>query len=419
MCNITNKFLEVIKIFIFFLFCASFFLDAQNVSGGNKNDTLQPSHHIEQKDARDILRKIFHKTKKEDSTEVKKFNWSILPAAGYTLQTGFAGVISANIGFYEGKSVNQKISTVNTSYTYSQYRQSILPLYANIWTKDNKVNFISDFKYLNYPSEIYGLGGKKVTIDANSNTPYTVNFQSVKLHQSVMFSIGKNLYAGGGIFYDQFWNIKISDTLGKHITHLLDRDLKTAERASGIALKLLFDNRLNQINPKNGEYISITYRPNFTFLGSDTNWSTLQIDARKYIRFPANSQNTLAFWGFTWLNTSKQAPSYLMLPSTAWDDQYNTGRGYIQSRFRGRNMFYYENEYRFSITRNGLIGGVVFGNVEAFSADLSAEFKKPHVGYGAGIRIKLNKHSDTNLCIDYGFGQGNSRGFFVNLGEVF
>jgi len=40
-------------------------------------------------------------------------------------------------------------------------------------------------------------------------------------------------------------------------------------------------------------------------------------------------------------------------------------------------------------------------------------------GYGAGLRIKLNKFSRTNVAIDYGFGAGGSRGFFVNLGEVF
>lgn len=154
-------------------------------------------------------------------------------------------------------------------------------------------------------------------------------------------------------------------------------------------------------------------------MGSQSNWSSLQIDARKYVHFPANSKNILAFWGFAWLTTSKTTPPYLMLPSTGWDDQNNTGRGYIQSRFRGKNMYYYENEYRFGITRNGLLGGVVFANVQSFSADLSDEYKKLLFGYGVGLRIKLNKHSNTNLCIDYGFGQNNSHGFFANIGEVF
>jgi hemolysin activation/secretion protein len=106
-----------------------------------------------------------------------------------------------------------------------------------------------------------------------------------------------------------------------------------------------------------------------------------------------------------------------MLPSTGWDDQYNTGRGYVQSRFRGRQMKYFETEYRYRITRNGLIGGVVFFNVENFSGN-----PRPYdtflPGYGAGVRIKLNKKSNANLCLDYGIGKGSS-GFYVNLGEVF
>ncbi|UKB82598.1 BamA/TamA family outer membrane protein [Chryseobacterium sp. MEBOG06] len=379
-----------------------------------------PQEGVQQKDVVDILHRILHKKNNGDTIRAgKKFNWSLIPAAGYTLQTGFAGVVSGNIGFYQQNSKGQKISNITTSYTYSQYKQTIFPLYANIWTRENKINFISDFKYLNYPSEVYGLGGKRISIEANSNTAYTVNFKYIKLHQSIMFKALKDFYVGGGIYYDQFWSIKITDSLGKRINHILSRDLKTSERASGLAVKALYDNRLNQINPQNGEYLSITYRPNFTFLGSQSNWSSLQIDARKYVRFPANSENTLAFWGFAWLTTSKTIPPYLMLPSTGWDDQNNMGRGYIQSRFRGKNMYYYENEYRFGITRNGLLGGVVFANVQSFSADLSDEYKKLLFGYGVGLRIKLNKHSSTNLAIDYGFGQNNSHGFFANIGEVF
>jgi hypothetical protein len=31
----------------------------------------------------------------------------------------------------------------------------------------------------------------------------------------------------------------------------------------------------------------------------------------------------------------------------------------------------------------------------------------------------MNKHDDTNVAIDYGFGLQGSQGVFVNLGEVF
>ena len=142
------------------------------------------------------------------------------------------------------------------------------------------------------------------------------------------------------------------------------------------------------------------------------------IDVRTYFHFPENSKNVLAFWNLDWITTSGKPP-YLLLPSTGWDDQYNSGRGYIQGRFRGQNMLYLESEYRYRISRNGLFGGVFFVNLQNFSSDISSQFATIIPGYGLGLRLKLNKHSGANLCVDYGFGKDGSRGFFVNLGEVF
>ena len=82
-------------------------------------------------------------------------------------------------------------------------------------------------------------------------------------------------------------------------------------------------------------------------------------------------------------------------------------------------MLYLETEYRFGILSNGLLGGVVFGNVQSFSELGSGRFQQVTPGYGTGLRISLNKFSRTNLCIDYGWGTHGSGGFFVNLGEVF
>ena len=108
-----------------------------------------------------------------------------------------------------------------------------------------------------------------------------------------------------------------------------------------------------------------------------------------------------------------------MLPNTGSDPYSNTGRGYIQGRFRGSDMVYIEGEYRFSLTPNGLIGGVVFANAESFTEPTNNQFQVVAPGWGGGIRVKLNKYSRTNLAIDYGFGLGGSQGLFVNLGEVF
>jgi hypothetical protein len=112
-------------------------------------------------------------------------------------------------------------------------------------------------------------------------------------------------------------------------------------------------------------------------------------------------------------------PPYLDLPATGEDSYNNTARGYVEGRFRGLNLLYLEAEYRFHILNNGLLGGVLFSNATAVSEWPGNKFERINPGNGVGIRIKMNKASSTNLCVDYGIGTGGSKGFIFNLNEVF
>ncbi len=379
-------------------------------------DTL-PKKKVQERDFRDVMRSVFHPKKiyTPENIEVKdtRKHYSFVPALGYTLQTGFAGIMSGNMGYYADTLKETKFSSITTNVTYSQYNQVLIPLQADIWTKGNRYNFISDIRFISYPSSIYGLGGR-----TDPNKGVTINFIGLKIHETVMKALSDNVYLGIGYYFDKFWNIRALDDVTRIVDLRIQRELGKEETASGPAFRLLYDTRQNQLNPQQGIYYSIAYRANMNALGSDSNSSGLQIDARTYFRFPSSSKNVLAFWMFDWLTTNG-TPPYLILPSTGWDDFYNTGRGYIQGRYRGRKMLYFESEYRFRISQNGLLGGVAFINLQNFSSDLSSQYSQVFPGYGVGLRIKLNKYSGANLCIDYGFGQNGSQGFFVNLGEVF
>lgn len=380
----------------------------------NAIDSSNPGK-VTERDMGDVLLHLVYRHKPLDSAAIKdtRKQFSFVPAVGYTLQTGFAGIVSGNMAWYNDIAADTKISSINTNVTYSQYRQIIIPFQVNIWTKGNRYNIITDFRYIKYPSVVYGLGG-----ETDPGQGYTIDFSGIKVHQTIMKALSDNFYIGVGYYFDKLRNIKATDSLSGILNLQLKKALGKEETASGVALRFLYDSRLNQINPQQGVYFNIAYRYNPKSLGSDSNWQSVLIDGRTYLHFPKESHNVLAFWLMDWL-TAKGTPPYLLLPSTGWDDNYNTGRGYIQGRFRGKNMQYFESEYRFGISANGLIGGVAFVNLQHFSSDISTAYNKIFPGYGLGLRVKLNKHSGANLCIDYGFGQNGSRGFFVNLGEIF
>jgi hypothetical protein len=49
----------------------------------------------------------------------------------------------------------------------------------------------------------------------------------------------------------------------------------------------------------------------------------------------------------------------------------------------------------------------------------SRRLQSANLGGGAGLRIKLNKRSRSNIALDYGFGAVGSRGFFLGASEAF
>jgi hypothetical protein len=108
----------------------------------------------------------------------------------------------------------------------------------------------------------------------------------------------------------------------------------------------------------------------------------------------------------------------LNLPSIGNDPYQRSGRGIEQNRYRGESLFYLETEYRCDITDNGLFGFVAFANVNSASQPNSRQFRYFNPAGGAGLRIKFNKKTDTNIGIDYGLSKGYSS-ISINLGETF
>ncbi len=391
-------------------FFIPFFLSAQNPWRYTPADSL--------KDLTDVVDHILKKDTRKEYKERKRqrVEIGVFPAIGYTLQTGFAAVVSANAVIYkkhhkEGDSSAPSI--IATSLSYSQYNQIVAPFQAVLYFNNNKTIWVSDWRYLKYPSYTYGLGMNTSPADQD-----LLDFQYLKFHQSVLFQVRPHIFLGAGYAMDYFWDIEEEDKKPGDNTDFDKYGSQTASFNSGISLNILRDTRDNPINAYRGTYANILLIPRFQFLGSDNNWTSLLAEWRGYYRFPENSNNILALWSYNWLTLSGRPP-YLMLPSTGWDKTFNTGRGYIQGRFRSNNMVDAEAEYRIQLTRNGLFGMVLFTNLESFTNIDTWQFGTPAPAGGLGLRVKLNKFSRTNIAIDYGWGRQGSHGFFVNLGEAF
>jgi len=340
------------------------------------------------------------------------FHPSVFPELAYALQTGFAVGLNANVSFTSPDPA-QNISVIITTPQYTQYKQVIIPVVANLWTKGNRYNIQTDWRYYNYSADNFGLGGY-----SPAQADDRLSYAYLRLYQTVMRQIVPNLSVGIGYALDYHWRIQDENNTPQLNDDFAHYSATTQTVSSGPTFSVQYTTRRNPNNPQKGFFGNISVRPNLRALGSDHNWQSILADFRTYIPFPRNSRNILAFWNMNWLSFGGQAP-YLDLPSTGWDTHSNMGRGYTQGRFRGRNLIYLETEYRVPLLNNGLIGGVVFANVQALSDWPTNRFDRLLPAGGLGLRIKVNKHSNLNFAFDYAVGIDGSRGVFLNLGEVF
>jgi Omp85 superfamily domain len=392
------------------LFC-SFLLFTGNISS--------QTYSSKEIDLVDLVNIFTHNKIHEDSleTENRKPHFALLPNLGYAGQTGIQAGVGGNLTYLGCDNPKQKISNVLYSAMYCQYHQFISIVQGNLWTKNNEYNIVTDWRYMKFPQKDYGMG-TLTTLD----NEHLIDYSYLRLYQTILKQVASNLFVGVGYNLDYHWNISETPPSPPQPTDF-DRytngDKDKTTTSSGITLNFLFDNRLNSINPEGGFYANIIGRSNFTYLASEENWQSVLIDVRKYFKVSEKSKNILAFWTYNTFTFGGNAP-YLDLPNTGGDEFSNSGRGYIQSRFRGRNMLYLESEYRFRILKNDFLGGVVFANAQSLSEWNDNSFEKIAPAIGAGLRIKMNKHSRTNASIDYGFGlDSRNRGLFLNLGECF
>lgn len=367
-----------------------------------------------QRDVIDVLLHILKKdTTGQSRVKAKKLAFSVLPGAGYSLSTGFALDISSNLAFYTTATHSENLSAIDFESVFDTHNQKIFESRSQIWFHNNDYKLTVDLRWKEYPTTTYGLGTSASALNADK-----INYQYYRISPVFFKRITGALYAGVGYTYDKHYNITQSGNSNGTVSDFTKYGFATQSASSGTVINLLFDNRQNPINPLNGGYASLIYRDDFTFLGSDSHWQELLIDLRRYIKVsPDRNNNILAFWSIIAV-TSGNVP-YLDLPYTASDTYNNSGRGYAEQRFRGKDELYLEGEFRFGITRNGLLGGAVFTNAESFSEYPSNNFVKIAPAAGAGIRIKVNKHSNTNVALDYAYGIYGSHGLFVNLGENF
>jgi outer membrane protein assembly factor BamA len=365
----------------------------------------------------DLVDVVIGRKKIRETNQIRserKVYFSLLPAAVNVPGGGKAVITAINAAFYLGNPVETNLSNLYIiPYTNFVDRYGIY-LRPNIWLVRNKFNITGDYRIAHFPQYSWGLGGNSPAWDES-----LIDSDFVRFFQTVLMKVYNNWYAGPGYALDYHYNIEETEFEGEGHLARYGEDHTSSTVSSGLTFNLVYDARVNAINPPAGAtYLILNYRWNMETLGSTYTNHSLYADIRKYISLNKNRKHILAVRSYYWTVLSGKMP-YLDLPSTNWAPAGGiSSRGFQVGRYRSNAMLYSEVEQRYTLTRNGLLGFVAFANVMSASEFDTQQFKHWQLGAGLGARIKFNKYSDSNLAIDFGFSK-NYWGVWLNLGEMF
>jgi len=368
-----------------------------------------------ERDLIDVTKKWFHIRKGPVTLDGRPVYFSVLPS-GAPAGNANLFVTSTTAAFYAGDRVNTFLSAVTFAPYITINNRIGFTLKSNLWTNGNGWDVLGDLRFLHYPQYTWGLGG-----NISENRRMLIDYKYVRFYQTFLKQLKPYLFAGFGVMVDDHFDMDTkgdSNALATFSHYRYGTGTSEESLSAGVSINLLYDGRKNSIDPLPGFYGNVVYRVNPILTGSSYTWHSLYADVRKYIPFSRQGQNMLAFWGFYWTALNDHTP-YLDLPSVGWDPyQQRSGRGFDQNRYRGKGLLYGEAEYRRDLTANGLFGFVLFANLNSIKEPVTNNFAYLHPAAGGGLRIKLNKHSHTNIALDYGVSSDYSA-FYLNLGETF
>jgi hypothetical protein len=252
-------------------------------------------------------------------------------------------------------------------------------------------------------------------------------FTSTRFMNTYLGRLPGALYAGMGLLYQRQRDVAPADpeadwAQSPYVEYSERFGFDLAGQASGgLSFVVRRDSRDNISDPGRGWYMDTTYRTYIEgFFGGASTWQSFTLDTRGYVKPSKLRNDRVAGWAYVDVVTGGRAP-YFALPATGTDPMGRSGRGYAEGRFRGDRLVYGEVEYRRPLRADGLVGAVVFLNATATGSTFEDDpvFDDVALGGGFGFRLRLDKRSRTNVCLDFGWGRSGSRGVYIALAEAF
>jgi hypothetical protein len=335
-----------------------------------------------------------------------------LPALAYSQETGLEfGALSLYSFYTDRKDLETRNSSITAIATFTTKKQSNFKLLTDIWSPQNKFQYLSEIRYKDFPFNFYGVGNK--TLLANEDK-ITQKLFKISGEVEKLFSSG--FYAGINTSYENYtYNDKEPGGIfGSANPFILDRD---GGKVLYIGIDQVSDSRNTNTYTTKGSYLklSYSYAPDF-FGGENFTGSLFKADFRNFKSFDSKSVLGIQV---IYQSLRGNNPPFYLLPQLGNDQMM---RGYYTGRYRDQNLLAAQAEFRYRF--NPKLGAVAFlgaGNVYKSKGFNLMDFKPTR---GGGLRYFFDVDRGLSIRLDYGVGEKRTnekrqKGFYVALAEAF
>jgi len=340
-----------------------------------------------------------------DTVSSERPKFVAYPTIAYSPETRWEFGISALYVYYAQQDTSNRLSEINAFTFLTLERQYGLWIDHALYSHQSDWFFLGRLRFQQFPLLYYGIGP-----DTPAEEIARVDANSVAIRERVLRNVSGSLYLGVELDYQQLTNVNFNSLSNEPFDPPLGSDGSTN---FGVGIGLVYDNRHNVLNVREGFFGETGFLHYDTGFGSDFSFTQFFLDARYF--YPVTRNQVLA--------------AQIVGNSLTGDVPFNQlalmggesmMRGYYLGRYRDKTLLATQLEYRFLpfpfSRRWGAAAFISTGGVSPSPREINLGDWK--IAGGAGVRFMIFPNKDVFTRFDVAFTQ-EGPGFYFFIGEAF
>lgn len=383
-CEMANR-LSHLRFIIAFIFCIGLMLPMRAQEAGL---------------VKRVWNSIFN-----DTTSMERPKFIAYPTLAYSPETEWEIGVSAVYVYYANQDIKNRLSEITAFSFVTLENQYGLWMDHALYSDQSKWFFLGRIRLQQFPLHYFGVGP-----DTNGQELARIDAGSINIRERVLRKVYKSLYLGLETDFQKLSDVSLTSLTSE--PYEMPRGLQKFSNI-GLGFGLVYDNRHNVLNVRDGFFGETGFLRYDNAWGSDFEFTSFFFDSRYY--HSMNKSQVLA--SQIYFSEVQGTAPFNQLSLMGGESLM---RGYYLGRYRDQTLLAAQTEYRFlPFPFSERWGAAAFVGVGTVSDGISElDFSKLKVAGGTGVRFLIFRSKDIFTRFDVAVTE-DGLGYYFFIGEAF